>query len=75
MNSGPSPIILSNQDRRVEVHGLMLTETFRSKRLVDYNNAFDTLMETTLSRRDERLSILKFTASTGKTAVFHLSVS
>jgi AraC family transcriptional regulator len=34
MSSRPSPIILSNQDRRVEVHGLMLTETFRPPGLV-----------------------------------------
>ena len=34
MSSGPSPIILSNHDRRVEVHGLMLTETFRPPGLV-----------------------------------------
>ena len=34
MDFGPSPIILSNQDRRVEVHGLMLTETFRPPGLV-----------------------------------------
>lgn len=34
MSSGPSPIILSNQDRRVEVHGLVLTETFRPPGLV-----------------------------------------
>jgi AraC family transcriptional regulator len=34
MSSGPSPIILSNRDRRVEVHGLVLTETFRPPGLV-----------------------------------------
>jgi quercetin dioxygenase-like cupin family protein len=34
MNSGPSPLILSNRDWRVEVHGLVLTETFRRPGLV-----------------------------------------
>ena len=34
MSSGPSPIILSKQDRRVEVHGLVVTETFRPPGLV-----------------------------------------
>ena len=34
MNSGPSPLILSSRDTRVEVHGLVLTETFRRPGLV-----------------------------------------
>src|SRR6267378_149934 len=34
MSSGPSPIILSNQDMRVEVPGLVLTKTFRPPGLV-----------------------------------------
>jgi AraC family transcriptional regulator len=34
MNSGPSPLILSGQDRREELSGLVLTETYRCPGLV-----------------------------------------
>lgn len=34
MNSGPSPLVLGGQDKRVEVSGLVLTETYRPPGLV-----------------------------------------
>ena len=34
MNSGPSPLILNGQDRREEVSGLVLNETYRRAGLV-----------------------------------------
>jgi AraC family transcriptional regulator len=34
MNSGPSPLVLSGQDKRLDVSGLVLTETYRPPGLV-----------------------------------------
>ena len=34
MNSGPSPLVLTNQDKRLEISGFVLTQTFRPSCLV-----------------------------------------